>query len=61
MPPPSRDTKVRFLTLLDPWTGMYSVYTLGVDGLKRLNTFGPLDRNDHLKLLYAYKQEFDAA
>lgn len=61
MPTPSRDPKVRFLTLLNPWTGMYTVYTLGSDGLKRFNTFGPLDRADHAALLRAYQQEFDAA
>jgi len=60
MPIPFSHTKVRCLTLLNPWTGMYLVYTLGPTGLKRINTFGPLDRKDHQALLRAYKQEFNA-
>jgi hypothetical protein len=40
---------------------MYLVYTLGPAGLKRINTFGPLNRRDHKAVLRAYKKEFDAA
>ncbi|WP_034384369.1 hypothetical protein [Comamonas thiooxydans] len=56
-PPLRRERKISFLTLYNPWTRMYHIYLLGQEGLKRINTIGPVNLRDAKGIESAYQEE----